>query len=60
MESKRTVLVIDDAVLVRETLRDMLKEDGFEVCECGDGASALDARQKAIFKSLSPIIACRT
>lgn len=49
MEGKRTVLVIEDTVLVRETLRDMLKADGFEVRECGDGASALDAAAKSDF-----------
>ncbi len=41
MEGKRTVLVIDDTLLVRECLCHALEADGFEVCECEDGPSAL-------------------
>lgn len=50
MESKRTVLVIEDALLVRECLCDLLKDDGFEVNDCGDGMSALDAATKNDFR----------
>lgn len=49
MTGNRIVLIIEDTVLVRETLRDMLKVDGFEVHECGDGKSALDAAAKRDF-----------
>lgn len=43
MESKKTVLVIEDTLPVRESLCTVLKSHGFEVLGCEDGASALDA-----------------
>jgi two-component system response regulator MtrA len=45
MAGKRRVLFIEDAVSFRKTLCDLLVADGFQVCECGDGASALDAAE---------------
>jgi DNA-binding response OmpR family regulator len=41
MEAKRTVLVIDDTLLIRECLCYALEADGFEVYDCEDGLSAL-------------------
>jgi two-component system response regulator QseB len=49
MEGKRTVLFIEDATLLRKTLCDLLQNDGFQVNECRDGASALDAAEKDDF-----------
>ncbi len=43
MEGKRTVLVVEDALPIRESLCAVLKTHGFEVRGCGDGRSALDA-----------------
>ena len=41
MKCKRTVLVIEDTLLVRECLSHALEAYGFEVCDCEDGPSAL-------------------
>ena len=49
MAGKRRVLFVEDAVSFRKTLCDLLQADGFQVCECGDGASALDAAEKGDF-----------
>ncbi len=49
MEDKRTVLVIEDLLPVRELLCDMLEASGFEVRGCEDGASALDAAAESDF-----------
>ncbi len=49
MEDKRSVLVIDDALLARETLCAVLESIGFEVHGCEDGASALEAASKNDF-----------
>lgn len=38
---KQTVLVVDDAVLIRELLRDVLEEEGYNVIEASDGEEAL-------------------
>jgi DNA-binding response OmpR family regulator len=43
MEGKRTVLVIEDTLLLRESLCAVLQTDGFEVRGCEDGTSALNA-----------------
>jgi len=43
MEGGKTVLVIEDTLLVRECLCHALKSYGFAVHGCEDGASALDA-----------------
>ncbi len=43
MEGRRSVLVIEDALPIRESLCAELQTHGFEVCCCGDGMSALDA-----------------
>jgi DNA-binding response OmpR family regulator len=49
MAGKRRVLFIEDAVSFRKTLCDLLVADGFQVRECGDGTSALDAAEKGDF-----------
>ena len=49
MAGKRRVLFVEDAVSLRKTLCDLLQADGFQVCECSDGASALDAAEKGDF-----------
>jgi two-component system chemotaxis response regulator CheY len=41
METKRTVLVIDDTLLIRECLCYALEADGYEVYDCEDALSAL-------------------
>lgn len=46
MKSKRTVLVIEDLLPIRELLCDLLTKGGFEVRGCEDGATALDAAAK--------------
>ncbi len=50
MEEKRTVLVIEDFVQAREALCAALEAYGFDVCCCGDGASALTAAAKNEFQ----------
>jgi DNA-binding response OmpR family regulator len=50
MESKRTVLVIEDTLSVREMLCKVLETSGFEVRGCRDGASALDAAAEEHFQ----------
>lgn len=37
-----TILVVDDARMVRELIKSVLKRDGWEVLEAGDGETALD------------------
>jgi DNA-binding response OmpR family regulator len=49
MEAKRTVLVIDDTLLIRECLCYALEADGFEVFDCEDGLSALGAAAEKDF-----------
>lgn len=49
MGDKRSVLVIDDTLLARETLCAVLETVGFEVFGCEDGWSALDAAAKKDF-----------
>jgi CheY-like chemotaxis protein len=36
-----TLLLIEDAVGIRQMLRDLLHDDGYEVIEAGDGAEAI-------------------
>ncbi|MFW5733951.1 MAG: response regulator [Oceanidesulfovibrio sp.] len=38
---KQTVLVIDDAVMIRDMLREILESEGLEVIEASDGEEAL-------------------
>jgi DNA-binding response OmpR family regulator len=42
MERKKSILVIEDDKIIRETLYDFLTENGFSVGEVGDGIEALD------------------
>jgi len=49
MKCKRTVLVIEDTLLVRECLCHALEADGFEVCDCEDGPSALAVAEENDF-----------
>jgi len=49
MGGKRTVLFIEDAAPLRETLCDLLQADGFQVRGCKDGTSALDASAERDF-----------
>jgi len=37
----RRVLIVDDDEEIRETLRELLSDEGFDVVEAGDGADAL-------------------
>jgi len=41
MEIQRTILIIDDDPLVRESYRELLEEEGFAVAEAGNGAEAI-------------------
>jgi DNA-binding response OmpR family regulator len=49
MEGKRTVLLIEDAESLRETLCDLLQADGFHMRGFRDGASALEASAEKDF-----------
>jgi len=49
MAGKRTVLFIEDAAPLRETLCDLLRADGFQVRGCKDGASALETSAEKDF-----------
>jgi len=49
MQAAKTILVVEDTVRLREILRDLLKQDGFEVRECGDSQEALDAAEECDF-----------
>ncbi|MFW6139236.1 MAG: response regulator, partial [Spirochaetota bacterium] len=37
-----SVLVVDDEKYIRETLRDVLEDEGYSVLTAGDGKNALD------------------
>ncbi len=50
MGGKRTVLFIEDAAPLRETLCDLLQADGFRVHGCKDGTAALDASAAKDFR----------
>jgi len=41
-----TVLVVDDEEQIRNTLRGVLADEGFEVIEAADGRQALDLLQR--------------
>jgi two-component system nitrogen regulation response regulator NtrX len=42
----KTVLVVDDEENIRETLKDVLEDDGYKVFNAGDGRVALEILQK--------------
>jgi DNA-binding NtrC family response regulator len=46
---ERTVLVIDDESLIRETLAEYLGQEGFEVVTCASGEEALEAVSRRRF-----------
>ncbi len=52
MSDKRTVLVVEDSPMVRESLCAVLQANGFEVRCCGDGTSALDAAHERDFHAV--------
>ncbi|HWO42588.1 MAG TPA: response regulator [Candidatus Eisenbacteria bacterium] len=35
------ILVVEDDVIIRQSIRDLLRSEGYEVAEAGDGAHAL-------------------
>jgi DNA-binding response OmpR family regulator len=45
MEGKKAVLLVEDAEHLRKTVRDLLQADGFQVCDCSDAESALQAAE---------------
>ena len=49
MKNTKTVLVIEDARLLRELLCGLLEDSGFEVRGCKDGVSALEAAAETTF-----------
>jgi CheY-like chemotaxis protein len=42
VDAKKTVLIVDDEVDIRESLRDALKDEGYDVYLAGNGREALD------------------
>lgn len=44
--SKGTVLVIDDHLLIRDTLETLLKKEGFAVSSCASGKAGLDLAKR--------------
>ncbi len=42
VRAHRSILIVDDDQSIRETLRMALEDEGYTVCEAGDGAEALD------------------
>lgn len=42
MSNKTKIMVCDDSLLVRKKLRELLEELGFDICEAGNGAEAVD------------------
>ncbi len=52
--SKEIVLVVDDEPVVREVVREILEEDGFEVHEAVDGEEAIEALGR--LEDRSPLI----
>lgn len=50
MNTKRSVLVVEDVLPVQEALCSVLETDGFEAHGCGDGASALEAVSEKEFQ----------
>ena len=49
-DTKRRVLVVEDALPVQEALCNVLETDGFEVRGCGDAASVMEAVSKKNFQ----------
>ena len=45
---KSTILVVDDEPLIRWSLTERLKSEGYEVCEAETGAAALDALSEGV------------
>ena len=43
VDSRRTILVVDDERLIRWSLNERLTRDGFRVVEAADGATAEEA-----------------
>lgn len=43
------ILVVDDEARVRQTVRDILRHDGYVVCEASDGATALECLDRTPF-----------
>src|SRR5947207_866997 len=43
-----TILIVDDEDLIRWSLRERLKADGYEIREAGDGASALQQFREGV------------
>lgn len=44
--SKGTVLIVDDHLLIRDTLETLLKSEGFTVSSCASGRAGLDLARK--------------
>ncbi len=44
-----SVLVVDDEKNIRETLKDVLEDEGYEVCLAEDGKKAIEALEKRTF-----------
>ena len=48
---KKTALVVDDTPYIREDIKEILIEQGYEVYEAGDGLEAIE-----MYKKIKPVI----
>ena len=48
---KKTALVVDDTPYIREDIKEILTEQGYEVYEAGDGLEAIE-----MYKKIKPVI----
>jgi len=48
MHSPASVLIVDDELLIRDTLAEFLAQEGFEVVACDDGEKALALRANGV------------
>ena len=49
MRNSNSILVIDDELGMRETLTDILQDEGYEVSTAENGTDAISAVQKRFF-----------
>jgi CheY-like chemotaxis protein len=48
MTHASSVLVVDDDVVIRETLREVLEQEGYEVLSAENGKEALDVLERSV------------
>lgn len=49
---KKTALVVDDTPYIREDIKEILTDQGYEVYEAGDGLEAIEMYKKIDRKSV--------